>query len=59
MSHLVLTLAEEHARKDGLQMADALIAATAREKATVLATGNVRHFRSVPALQVSAFRAGR
>jgi predicted nucleic acid-binding protein len=59
MSHLALTLVEEHARKDGLQMADALIAATARQMATVLATGNLRHFRSVPALKVKAFRAGR
>jgi predicted nucleic acid-binding protein len=59
MSHLALTLVEEHARRDGLQMADALIAATARLTATTLATGNIRHFRSVPTLQLKAFRAGR
>lgn len=59
MSHLALTLVEEHARKDGLQMADALIAATARQTATILATGNIRHFRTVPALQLKAFRPGR
>jgi predicted nucleic acid-binding protein len=59
MSHLALTLVEEHARKDGLQMADALIAATARQTATELATGNIRHFRSVPTLQLKTFRAGR
>jgi len=59
MSHLALTLVEEHARKDGLQMADALIAATARQTATILATGNIRHFRSVPTLQLKTFRAGR
>ena len=59
MSHLAVTLVEEHTRNDGLQMADALIAATARQTATVLATGNIRHFRSVPTLQLRAFRAGR
>jgi predicted nucleic acid-binding protein len=59
MSHLALTLVEEHARKDGLQMADALIAATARQTATILATGNIRHFRSVPTLQLRAFRPRR
>jgi predicted nucleic acid-binding protein len=57
MSHLALTLVEDHALKDGLQMADALIAATARETATILATGNIRHLRSVPTLQLKAFRA--
>ena len=59
MSHLALTLVEEHARKDGLQMADALIAATARQTADTLATGNIRHFRSIPTLQLKAFHAGR
>ena len=58
MSHIAVTLVEDHALKDGLRMADALIAATARETATILATGNVRHFRSVPTLQLKAFRAG-
>jgi len=59
ISHLALTLVEKHALKNGLQMADALIAATARQTANVLATGSIRHFRSVPALQLKAFRAGR
>jgi predicted nucleic acid-binding protein len=58
MSHIAVTLVEDYALKDGLGMADALIAATAREIATILATGNVRHFRSVPTLQLKAFRAG-
>jgi len=56
MSHLAATLVEEHYLKDGVQLADALIAATARETGSVLATGNVRHFRSIAALQVKAFR---
>jgi predicted nucleic acid-binding protein len=39
----------------GLQMADALIAATAVENRTTLLTGNVKHFRAVSGLQLEAF----
>lgn len=56
ISHLAATLMEEHALKDGLQVAGALIAATARQMALVLATGNVRHFRPIPGLELKAFR---
>jgi predicted nucleic acid-binding protein len=56
ISHLALTLMEEHSLSDGLQVADALIAATARESASILATGNVRHFRVIPRLELKAFR---
>ena len=55
ISHLAATLIEDHARNNGLQVADALIAATARETASILATGNVRHFRSIPGLELKAF----
>jgi predicted nucleic acid-binding protein len=55
ISHLAVTLIEDHARNHGLQVADALIAATARETASILATGNVRHFRSIPGLELKAF----
>ena len=56
MSHLAATLVEERALKDGLRVADALIAATARESGSVLATGNIKHMRSIPALDVKTFR---
>jgi predicted nucleic acid-binding protein len=56
ISHLAATLVEEHALKHGVRLADALIAATARETASVLVTGNVRHFRAIPALQLRQFR---
>ncbi len=56
ISHLAATLMEEHALKDGLRVADALIAATARETASVLATGNVRHFRAIAGLELKRFR---
>jgi predicted nucleic acid-binding protein len=56
ISHLAATLMEDHALKDGLRVADALIAATARETASVLATGNVRHFRAIAGLELKRFR---
>ncbi len=56
ISHLAATLVEEHSLGHGLQLADALIAATARETMLVLATGNVRHFRVIPQLEIRAFR---
>ncbi len=56
ISHSAVTLMEEHALGHGLQTADALIAATARETGSVLATGNVRHFRVIRRLEIKAFR---
>jgi predicted nucleic acid-binding protein len=58
ISHLALTLMEEHSMRNGLQLADALIAATARETTSILATGNVRHFRPIQRLELKAFRLG-
>jgi predicted nucleic acid-binding protein len=54
--HLALSLIEAHALTDGLRAADALVAATARKTGLPLATGNVRHFRAIPGLEVKAFR---
>ena len=56
ISHLAATLMEEHALSGGLQIPDALIAATARETGSALATANVRHFRVIPGLEVKPFR---
>jgi predicted nucleic acid-binding protein len=56
VSHLAATLMEEHRLKHGIQLADALIAATAREAASVLLTGNLKHFRFIPALELQVFR---
>ena len=39
----------------GLQMGDALIAATALENGLPLLTGNVKHFASVPSLLIEGF----
>ena len=56
ISYIAAALVEDHAHGDGLQVTDALIAATAKERGATLATGNVRHFRAVPGLQLKAFR---
>lgn len=39
----------------GLQMGDALIAATALKHGMPVLTGNVKHFAAVPALQIEGF----
>ena len=51
-----LALIEDHAMRDGLQVADALIAATTLQAREALVTGNSRHFRRIPKLEVRAFR---
>lgn len=57
MSPLAASLMETHALRSGLQVADALIAAAARESGEILMTGNVRHLRPIPGLRLKAFRA--
>jgi predicted nucleic acid-binding protein len=56
ISHMAAALMEQHAPGDGLGLADALIAATARDSGLVLATGNFRHFRRIANLELKAFR---
>ena len=51
-----LALIERHAPGDGLQLGDALIAATALEHDETLFTGNVRHFRAIRGLKIKPFR---
>ena len=55
-SHLAASLMETCALRGGLQVADALIAATARESGEVLSTGNMRHFRPIAGLRLKTFR---
>jgi predicted nucleic acid-binding protein len=49
-------LMEQHSLAHGIQLADALIAATAIESGHPLCTGNVKHFRPIRALSRVAFR---
>jgi len=46
---------EQHALKDGLELADALLAATAVEYALPLSTGNVKHYRSLAGVKLHCF----
>jgi len=49
------SLMEGMVLSDGLQMADALIAATALEHQLPLLTGNVKHFAAIATLRVERF----
>ena len=50
-----IALMEALTLSHGLQMGDALIAATALEHDAPLLTGNVKHFAAVPALLIEGF----
>jgi len=56
ISYAAAALIEEHARKEGLQIAQALIAATVLECGEALATANLRHFRALRGLTLRGFR---
>ena len=47
---------EEYALRSGIDIADALIAATAVENARTLCTGNAKHFRGIAGLEIKVFR---
>ncbi len=47
---------EEYALKHGIQMADALIAATAMENGSKLCTSNYKHFKCIEDLSLKTFK---
>lgn len=59
ISYSAARLIEDHCLADGLDIPDALIAATARERGETLATANYRHFHKVPNLSLHRFRPAR
>lgn len=59
ISYLAANLLEEHRLADGLDLTDALIAATARTAGQTLATANHRHFRRIPNLDIRSFHPSR
>jgi len=56
ISHRATVLIETHALSHGLQMADALIAATAVETGQSLLTGNYKHYKALPDVDLQRFR---
>jgi predicted nucleic acid-binding protein len=55
ISERAMRLIDDHAMSDGLQLADALIAASAIEHGFTLLTGNARHFNAIEALKLERF----
>ncbi len=55
ISEHAMSLINKHALADGLQLADALIAATALEYQLTLLTGNIRHFAGIKQLDIERF----
>jgi predicted nucleic acid-binding protein len=56
IGHRASIYLEEHALKDGMAMADALIASTAVERSLALCTGNAKHFKVINDLELVVFR---
>jgi len=56
LGHRASIYLEEHALKDGMTMADALIAATATERSLALCSGNAKHFKVINDLELQVFR---
>lgn len=56
ISERAMDLIDGHALSHGLQLGDALIAATAMEHGLTLLSGNVKHFAKLPGLSLEAFK---
>ncbi len=56
ISTRAVRLVEQHFRTHHLQLADALIAATALEHQLPLVTSNVKHFKAVKGLKLKPFK---
>ena len=56
VSHRATIFIEEHALKSGIQLADALVFATACEHSLTLCSANQKHFRTIQSLDAKVFR---
>lgn len=56
ISHRATIYMEEFALSSGIDVADALIAATAAENSLKLCTGNARHYRSLANIELAVFK---
>jgi len=56
IGHRAATYLEMYRLKSGLDLVDALVAATAVENGATLCTANVKHFRAIAGLEIKAFR---
>ena len=55
ISHRAMIFIEEYALKNGIQLADALVFATACEHSLTLCSANQKHFRSIASLDTKVF----
>ena len=56
ISHRAMIFIEEYALKSGIQLADALVFATACEHSLTLCSANQKHFRSIRSLDSKVFK---
>lgn len=56
VSHRAMIFIEEHALRSGIQLADALVFATACENSLSLCSANQKHFQSIRSLDSKVFR---
>ena len=59
VSHRASIFIEEYALKSGIQLADALVFATACEYSLCLCSANQKHFRSIESLEAKVFKPHR